>query len=145
MQVEMSETITGSNSSDHMIEDEDRSGEKDITADDLNLLCDLFYLPFEHGSRALQLLNEFYWLKTNANILLGYNKKTHDMKPEVQEWFRRSDKFFKLSHSIVVLGKKLANCSNKELCYDLYSYVWDIVGVISLLIAFVKWLCKIIL
>lgn len=40
------------------------------------------------------------------------------------------------------LAKKIATCANKELCYDLYSYVWDMAGVITLLCAFIKWLCK---
>lgn len=62
------------------------------------------------------------------------------MKPEVQEWFRRSDKFMKLCQSVNILGKKLATCVNKELSYDLYSYIWDIASVISLLMAFIKWL-----
>lgn len=63
-----------------------RYEDKDITNEDLYLLCDLFYLPFEHGSRALQLINEFYWLKTNATVLVNSYKKGQDLataKPEV--------------------------------------------------------------
>lgn len=142
-----------------------RSDDNDITVDDLFLLCDLFYLPFEHGSRSLQIINEFYWLKTNASLLVSSYKRGQDIssaKPEVriqnaithilrnlihcflqvQEWFQRADKFYNLCHSVVVLAKRIASCANKELCYDLYSYVWDIAGVITLLCAFIKWLCK---
>lgn len=112
--------------------------------DDIILLCDLFYLPFEHGSKALQLLNEFYWLKTNAVVLVkNPHKKGNDItkaKPEVQEWFRRSQAFFILCQKISLLTKKLVTCSNKEICYDLYSYIWDITGVISIMIAYIKWL-----
>lgn len=64
-----------------------RSDDNDITADDLFLLCDLFYLPFEHGSRSLQIINEFYWLKTNASLLVSSYKKGQDIssaKPEVK-------------------------------------------------------------
>lgn len=39
-----------------------------LTAEDINLLCDLFYLPFEHGTQGIQLLQEFYWLHTNAHL-----------------------------------------------------------------------------
>lgn len=140
------------------------------------LLCDLFYLPFEHGSKALQLLSEFYWLKTNANVLCKRNRKIaaeeatistgasnsderseecsqlngavsssggvkHGCnRSEVQEWLRRSDSFENLCQSIFQMARKLARCANKELCYDLFSYVWDIAAVLSLLSAFVKWL-----
>lgn len=63
-----------------------RSDDKDIAVEDLYLLCDLFYLPFEHGSRSLQIINEFYWLKTNASVLVSSYKKGQDIssaKPEV--------------------------------------------------------------
>ena len=42
-----------------------------LTAEELELICDMFYLPWEHGPRALQILNEFYWLKTHAGVMLA--------------------------------------------------------------------------
>ena len=33
-----------------------------MTMDDLCLLCDMFYLPYQHGSRAVELLQELNWL-----------------------------------------------------------------------------------
>lgn len=110
-----------------------------ITYEDVLLLCDMFYLPFEHGKQGLQLLNEFQWLKINANILSG--KKTIDRDDlEVEEWFRRSDKLVKLADAIFLLTRKLASCVNRELCYDLFTYAWEISSVISIYIAYVKWL-----
>lgn len=67
-----------------------RCDEKEITVNDLFLLCDLFYLPFEHGSRSLQIINEFYWLKSNATVLISSYKKGQDLssaKPEVRDFF----------------------------------------------------------
>ena len=61
-------------------------------------------------------------------------------KTEVQEWFRRSEGFEKLCQNVTELAKKLSRCANKELCYDLFTYVWDITGVLSLLSAYIKWL-----
>lgn len=66
-----------------------RPDDKDIAIEDLSLLCDLFYLPFEHGSRSIQIINEFYWLKTNACVLVSSYKKGQDLasaKPEVSGW-----------------------------------------------------------
>lgn len=113
-----------------------------VTCDDISLLCDLFYLPFEHGNRALQLLNEFNWLKSNAVVLVGVGKHKNgtDSKPEVQEWYQRAERFYQLSHLVIMLAKKLATCANRELCYEIFSYVWDIAGVVTLLTGFVKWL-----
>ncbi|XP_050068295.1 protein O-GlcNAcase [Anopheles maculipalpis] len=162
---------------------EDKNGhEKQITAVDIMLLCDLFYLPFEHGSKALQLLSEFYWLRNNAYVLCAQRTTNNRVgkqrtpstasgsslggvtsdgstvppagediteppsngptvtKYDAQEWLRRSESFQTLCQSIFALTKKVARCANKELCYDLFSYVWDIASVLSLLSAFVKWL-----
>ena len=44
--------------------------EKQLTHEDLSLLCDLFYLPFEHGGQGIQLLQEFNWLKSNAYVVM---------------------------------------------------------------------------
>lgn len=37
-----------------------------LTIDDVTLLVDLFYLPFEHGAQGMWLLNEFQWLKVST-------------------------------------------------------------------------------
>lgn len=54
-----------------------------LTVEDLSLLCDLFYLPFEHGGQGLQLLQEFNWLKSNAHLVIEANQKKDRTKPEV--------------------------------------------------------------
>ncbi|EDW96236.1 uncharacterized protein Dyak_GE25717 [Drosophila yakuba] len=117
-----------------------------ITVDDLVLLCDLFYLPFEHGSRGHKLLVEFNWLKINANVILqdrtaaGGGDAIKAAKPEVSEWHQRREQFDHLCSAVVELLIKIANCQNKEICHELYSYVWDISGALSLLNCYVKWL-----
>ena len=37
-----------------------------FTGEDLKILVDFFYLPHQHGDRALKILEEFQWLKENA-------------------------------------------------------------------------------
>ena len=37
-----------------------------LSADDLLLLVDLFYLPYNHGQKAKQIIADFKWLKFNA-------------------------------------------------------------------------------
>ena len=37
----------------------------DFTLDDIRLLVDLFYLPYENGSRAQQIFLDFFWLRFN--------------------------------------------------------------------------------
>lgn len=134
--VVMAETMS-SNSMQIEISEDERNCLQNITCDDILLFCDLFYLPFEHGKQGLQLLNEFQWLKINANVML---KKSDLNNIEVEEWYRRSEKLLKLSDSIFLLTKKIASCINRELCYDLFTYAWEISSVISIYVAYVKWL-----
>ncbi|XP_039956052.1 protein O-GlcNAcase isoform X2 [Bactrocera tryoni] len=152
MQVESSEGSPLSNADMKDCDDKnppEAGSSNSITVEDLYLLCDLFYLPFEHGNRGFKLLNEFNWLKSNASVLLGNDKTVRKCsnadgavspKPEVAEWMQRAESFSKHCNSVHELLRKIANCANKEICHDLFSYVWDIAGTLTLLNAFVKWL-----
>lgn len=62
---------------------------RDLTEEDLLLMCDLFYLPFEHGPSSVQYLTEFNWLKSNAYLVSKENRQkckknnSTESKPEV--------------------------------------------------------------
>lgn len=119
---------------------ENESKEPALTYDDLALLCDLFYLPFEHGGQALQLLQEFNWLKSNAHLVIVANQRKDKSSPEVHEWFTRAEKLNEMSQAMTRLFEHISSCNNRELLYDLYAYIWDMRGVISLLNSYIKWL-----
>ncbi|CAG0883171.1 unnamed protein product [Cyprideis torosa] len=111
-----------------------------LSVDDLMLLVDLFYLPFEHGAAGLQLLNEFHWLKMNAKLASEARKEPGMCRAEVQEWIERAAKFGVLDESLKRILVRLSQCPNRSLVFDLYPFVWDIRGVVSLLNSYVKWL-----
>ncbi|XP_063978913.1 protein O-GlcNAcase isoform X1 [Diachasmimorpha longicaudata] len=114
--------------------------EKRLTIEDLSLLCDLFYLPFEHGGQGIQLLQEFNWLKSNAHVLIRKGKEEDSCKADIEEWHTRAGKMNDMCNSVNRLFQRLTYCNNRELLYDLYSYIWDMRGVVSLLNSYVKWL-----
>lgn len=122
------------------IDEESRCNQ--LTVEDLQLLVDLFYMPFEHGPHALQFLNEFHWLKANGYIVSEYRRKrSSDAEcPEMSEWYERAAKFDEMTAAVGRLLTRLTFCKNRSLLYDLYPYVWDVKGVISLLNSYVKWL-----
>lgn len=60
------------------------------------------------------------------------------------EWYNRAEKFQDLKDGVDTLTKKLNMICNRELLYELYPYVWDIRGVVSLLCTYVNWLGKFI-
>ena len=49
-----------------IIEQKDKPAMTPLSADDLLLLVDLFYLPYNHGQKAKQIIADFKWLKFNA-------------------------------------------------------------------------------
>lgn len=38
-----------------------------LTLEDLTLLSELFYLPYEHGPTAVTMLKELHWLRSNGD------------------------------------------------------------------------------
>lgn len=115
-----------------------------ITLEDISLLVDVFYLPFEYGSLGCSFLIEFHWLKTNGYLISEERRRINDQKdsPEVLEWFERAKKFHEMTATIERLTSRLVKCKNLSLIYDLYPYMWDLRGAVSLLDSFIKWMCE---
>lgn len=85
--------------------------DRDLTEEDLLLMCDLFYLPFEHGPQSVQYLTEFNWLKSNAHLVSNENlrklKKNNitESKPEVNILFTHLNKKNIINCVYLVLNK----------------------------------------
>lgn len=116
---------------------------KQLFESDARLLVDLFYLPFEHGKQGLKILQEFHWLKSHGHLVCqNPRKKGSTENPEVQEWFSRAAKFDTMTQTVGKLLMRLTFSPNRSLLYDLYPYIWDIKGVISMLNSYLKWIGK---
>ena len=50
-----------------------------VTLEDINLLTDLFYLPFEHGVKAVRLLNLLHWLIDNVYAVQPDKKESKEV------------------------------------------------------------------
>uniref|UniRef100_A0A3B5M4N5 O-GlcNAcase like n=1 Tax=Xiphophorus couchianus TaxID=32473 RepID=A0A3B5M4N5_9TELE len=94
-----------------------------LTLDDLDLLSDLFYLPYEHGATARSMLEELDWLKTHR---------------EAAAWRGRAGKFDSMCDAVVQMFNRLSNAPNRSVLYDLYNYICDIKSGVGLARAYVK-------
>ena len=63
-------------------------------------------------------------------------------KEDREEWQQRAIRFDNSVKNVVGLFEKLCACQNRELVYDLYTYVWDMCSVILTLNGFVQWLSR---
>lgn len=94
------------------------------------------------------LLQEFHWLRSNGHCvregIMRTGKVADDevvpAPPELEEWRKRSAKFDQMTQAVGRLFSRLTFVPNRSLLYDLYPYIWDIKGVISLLNSYVKWI-----
>jgi len=122
----------------------DNSQGKDVplSESDVGIIVDLFYLPYEHGSKAVILLNEFHWLKTNAHLVTDTTTEQDPDSEQVKEWKERATKFDTFVKQLCDMCDRLFKIPNRSLLYDLYPYIWDMRGVLCLLNSFIKWLGK---
>ncbi|KAK2919306.1 protein O-GlcNAcase [Channa argus] len=102
-----------------------------LTLDDLKLLSDLFYLPYEHGPTARAMLQELDWLKNNSRSTTSETDKT-------AEWHSRAQQFDDMCEAVVQMFNRLSNAPNRSILYDLYNYICDIKSGVGLARAYVK-------
>lgn len=102
-----------------------------LTLDDLKLLSDLFYLPYEHGPTARAMLQELDWLKNNSWAVAAQTEKT-------AEWCTRAQQFDEMCEAVVQMFNRLSNAPNRSILYDLYNYICDIKSGVGLARAYVK-------
>ncbi|CAF4456543.1 unnamed protein product, partial [Rotaria magnacalcarata] len=117
-----SQTSTTSSSKMHIMEcDGNGNAGGDLTLDDIRLLVELFYLPYEHGPNTQQMFIDFYWLRFN-----------YSRNEKLNEWHCRASSFHNNAKNVGRLVQRLTTIHNRSLLYDIYNYASDISSTISL-------------
>ncbi|XP_053191832.1 protein O-GlcNAcase [Scomber japonicus] len=101
-----------------------------LSLDDLKLLSDLFYLPYEYGRTARIMLQELDWLIKNRAAATAETKTA--------EWCSRAQQFDGMCEAVVQMFNRLSNAPNRRILYDLYDYICDIKSGVGLTRAYVK-------
>lgn len=97
-----------------------------ITRAELELLCDIFYLPFEQGEAAKHVLRT-----AERALQHGADIPSSDLK-----------RITSFHHAVRQLFEKLTELSDRDLLYALYDYVWEIRTETELLAEYVTWLAS---
>ncbi|KAJ1354324.1 hypothetical protein KIN20_011222 [Parelaphostrongylus tenuis] len=88
-------------------------------SDQISMLVDMFYLPFECGRRACELLEQFLWLYENA-LMMNETKLIEGVIDIAQdEWLRKFDDLDASIHVINDFFKSVVDCPNKPLVSEL--------------------------
>ncbi|XP_022525621.1 protein O-GlcNAcase [Astyanax mexicanus] len=107
-----------------------------LTLEDLTLLSELFYLPYEYGPTALTMLTELNWLRGNSGAAVFGSTAPENSK--AKEWRERAEHFDEMCAAVVQMFNRLSNAPNRTILYDLYNYICDIKSGVSLAKAFVN-------
>lgn len=135
-----------------------------VTIDDVMTIVDMFYLPFEHGPRAIRLLSDFFDIKLQAADSLAErvaaessdllanccddcddsnsSDKFDSIGKKSAEWHELVRTFLTRLQFISDIIDRVLAVPNKALAYELFPYLWDIKAAVRLLDCFVQWLGK---
>ncbi|KAI6647045.1 Protein O-GlcNAcase isoform X2 [Oopsacas minuta] len=121
-----------------------RKYEGKLSVEDLSLLCDLFYLPGEHGPAAEDLLQEAVWLKEYGyKMHQSHHTDTEDKELGMDKiWLERVENFHRISERVVQLAIRLVQIPNRELFRQIHPYLWDCKEAVLLFDSFLKWLAQ---
>ncbi|XP_074396683.1 protein O-GlcNAcase isoform X4 [Zonotrichia albicollis] len=109
-----------------------------LTLEEVRMLVELFYLPYQHGALAQQLLEHFRWLRANS-LSVGIPDTAPDACG-VTQWRGRARSFQRLCARTCRLHSRLVSTAGRALLYDLHPYLWDIRNLLLAASAFVLWL-----
>ncbi len=84
---------------------------------DLDLLVDLYYLPYAAGSRAEQLVADFEFL----------------VRHPAAQWGEPWNRFQRTVDDIMELFGKITDLSNRELCFTFYRLMWELQAELKLM------------
>ncbi|CAK5073874.1 unnamed protein product [Meloidogyne enterolobii] len=113
----------------------------EIDLDSIALFVDIFYLPFENGRRAQNILSEFKWLYENAMILrTDSGQQNTRQQAESEEWHRRNADFQSTVEQINDLYRCIIKSPNKSLLQEIFPYLWEAQGLFSILCALLEWM-----
>jgi len=117
--------------------------DQQVTLQDLRTFAECFYLPYEHGYTGQQLIKQFTWLKEQAGLLSRNTEKdSANYLEQASKWNVKQEEFDRNCGEIMNSFKRIIQCQNRALLYDVYPYISDMRGVINMLRSYVKWLGK---
>ncbi|NXT09848.1 OGA GlcNAcase, partial [Prunella fulvescens] len=109
-----------------------------LTLEEVQMLVELFYLPYHHGALAQELLEHFRWLRANS-LSVGVPATAPDACGG-SRWRGRARSFQLLCARTCRLHSRFVRTASRALLYDLHPYLWDIRNMLLAASAFVLWL-----
>ena len=112
-----------------------------LEVEDVIIFCDLHYLPFSNGPRAIHMLKRAHWLISNIDKVKDASAQAK-REGEAKEWYEKAIHFHDCFKGVAIVVDKFVNCPNRAILYDIYAYISDMRSALSLVNSYVKWIGK---
>ncbi|XP_062568227.1 protein O-GlcNAcase-like [Saccostrea cucullata] len=106
--------------------------------EDLSLLVDFFYTPFDHGMTSVQLLQDLHHLKSHAGVVVRGQGRFNS--EEASNWMEAADKFLAVVQRVDRMIRLIQHIPNAAVVHEFFSYLWDLQGLLQLCASYVQWL-----
>ena len=100
-------------------------GPDPFSPDDVQLLCELLYLPFQHGNRARRYLHAFRTLLSLFTPQTDAIVSSSSSSSAFSDAQKLSAEFVTQAKRLVGLFGRFVTCDDRELVYSMYPYCWE--------------------
>jgi len=115
--------------------------EDQLKEGDVDLLFQMFWLPHSHGPKIQELLENFKFCKDNAAVVRGWKKFDVGEQPEIIDvWMDKATAINNVCKQFFNTCDKLTYISNRELLYDLNSYINNVRIILHACNNYLKWI-----
>ena len=135
--------------------------DSDLNADEIEMLYHMYWLPYAHGPKAQNMLDEFAWLKTTAHIIKNIDfgqdiaidhspmssssstsstsSAIESRSPFAVEWIRRASQYTAGCKKVFKMLDKWTYVKNRELFFDLNPYLNNAQVILRAANRYLKW------
>jgi len=122
------------------IQDTSTDDKECLTEEDLDLVCQMFWLPHSHGPVVERLLEDFTWCRDTAAAVRGWRKLQPGAQSDtVDTWLDRATRVSSISKHFAFICDKITKISNRELLYDLIPYLTNVRVILSACSNYLQW------
>jgi len=115
--------------------------ENELREADVDLIFQMFWLPHSHGPKITELLENFQFCKENAAVVRGWKKFDLGDQPDIIDvWMEKATAINNICKHFFTACDKLTYINNRELLYDLNSYINNVRIILHACNNYLKWI-----
>jgi len=118
----------------------EKTSEDDLSEEDIDLICQMFWLPHSHGPKITKLLEDYKYCKENAVAVVGWKEFEPGEQPDVVDiWIEKASFVNKIFKDFYTACDKMTHINNRDLLFDLNSYLNNVRVILHGCNNYLKW------